>query len=144
MSEIWVVVGDSSRARIFTAERPTASLEEIETLTHPAGRLHEGDLVADKAGRDRSPGSTSHDMGGKTDVKHEQALRFASQLNDTLESARTADRFSKLYIIAAPAFLGILRKQMSAALQKLVAEEIPKELTLQNPADIRKYLPEYL
>lgn len=144
MSKTWVVVADSSRARIFTAARNATPLEEIETLAHPAARLHKGDLVSDKAGRDHNPGSTSHDMGGKSDAKHEEAVRFANQLCDTLESARTAGRFGKLYIIASPAFLGIVRKQMSAALQKLVADEIPKELTRQTPADIRKQLPEYL
>ncbi|HHH38840.1 MAG TPA: host attachment protein [Sedimenticola sp.] len=144
MSDIWVVVADSGRARIFTAEKPASPLQEVETLAHPEARLHEGDLVADKAGRDRNPGSTTHDMGGKFDAKHEELVRFAIQLSDDLEAARVAGRIAKLYIIAAPAFLGELRKRISPALQKLVADEISKDLTLQTPEEIRKQLPQYL
>ncbi len=35
MSVAWVVVADSSQARIFSAEKSTSSLEEIHTLNHP-------------------------------------------------------------------------------------------------------------
>ena len=37
MSNIWVVVADSSRARIFSAEKPASQLVEIETLAHHPG-----------------------------------------------------------------------------------------------------------
>ena len=52
MSNICVVVADSSRARVFTADKPAGPLNEIETLNNPEGRLHEGDLVSDRGGRD--------------------------------------------------------------------------------------------
>ncbi|MES9844878.1 MAG: host attachment protein, partial [Candidatus Sedimenticola sp. 6PFRAG5] len=51
MSAAWIVVADTSRARIFSADKPASSLVEIQTLAHPESRLHEGDLVSDKAGR---------------------------------------------------------------------------------------------
>ena len=52
MSNICVVVADSGRARVFTADSPAGPLNEIETLNNPEGRLHEGDLVSDRGGRD--------------------------------------------------------------------------------------------
>jgi len=144
MSSIWVVVADASRARIFSAEKPNSALEEVQTLTHPASRLHEGDLVAERQGRERNPGVGGHEGGHEQEAKEEEANRFASEVNDALEAGRVANKFYKLYVIAAPSFLGLLRKLQSAPLKKLLAEEVSKNLTTQSPADIRKNLPDYL
>jgi protein required for attachment to host cells len=144
MSSIWVVVADASRARIFSAEKPNSALEEVQTLTHPASRLHEGDLVAERQGRERNPGGGGHEGGHEQEAKEEEANRFAIEVNDVLEAARNANRFYKLYVVAAPSFLGLLRKQQSAPLKRLLAEEVSKNLSTLSPADIRKSLPEYL
>ena len=144
MSAAWVVVADTSRARIFSAEKPTGSLVEIQTLAHPEARLHQGDLVSDRPGRDKSSGARSHDMGHETDAKEEEALRFASYVCETLECGRTNGRFNKLYVIAAPAFLGILRKHQSSSLQKLITNEVSKNLASHDVADIRRCLPDFL
>lgn len=144
MSAIWVVVADSSRARIFSADKPASPLVEIETLAHPQARLHESDLVSDRPGRDRNPGSMSHDMGNESDAKNEESIRFAIQLNETLDSGRNRGKFAKLYVIAAPEFLGTLRKHRSSPLAKLVAAEVPKNLAAHKPVDIRKNLPHHL
>ena len=65
-------------------------------------------------------------------------------LCDDLEAARNQGRFGKLYIIASPALLGLLRKQFSAPLRQLVAGELDKNLTTQTPEAIRKHLPDFL
>ena len=63
---------------------------------------------------------------------------------EDLESARTAGEFNKLYVVAAPTFLGLLRKHQSSALRQLVAGEVDKNLSTKDPAAIRKQLPDYL
>lgn len=144
MNKAWVVVADSSRARIFAAEKPSSSLVEIQTLTHPESRLHQGDLVSDRPGRDRNSGTGSHDMGHESDAKAGQLQRFAAQVCETMENARVKGEFEKLYVVAAPSFLGLLRKQQNCSLKKAVTAEISKNLSTKSPEDIRKNLPEYL
>ncbi len=145
MSKIWVVAADQSRARIFSAETAIAPLEEIEALAHPAGRLHEGDLVSDKQGREHNAaGVGSHDMGHDSSARDGEADRFAAQVCDALEQARNRNRFEKLYVVAAPAFLGMLRKHQSAPLKKLIGKEVSKNLTTHDPEEIRKALPDFL
>jgi protein required for attachment to host cells len=145
MATAWVVVADATRARILSAEKPASELKELQTLTHPAARLHEGDLTSDRPGRDRN-GSTSgsHDVGHTTDAKQEEAIRFAGKVTEAVESGRASGKFKKLYIIAAPTFLGLLRKHYSSATRQLIAEEIDKNVTTNDLAKIRKQLPEYL
>lgn len=144
MGSIWIVVADSSRARIFAAENGQSAMVEIQTLAHPEARLHEGDLVSDKAGRERDSGATSHDMGGESGAKQEGTIRFTSEVCQVLESGRTRGQFNMLYVITAPGFLGALRKQQSSSLQKLVSAEISKNLATHDISEIRKHLQEHL
>ena len=144
MGSIWIVVADSSRARIFTAETGRSPMVEAQTMAHPAARLHEGDMVSDRAGREWDGSATSHEMNGDMGAKQEEEVRFANEVCHVLESGRTDGQFDKLYIIAAPRFLGTLRKQLSNSLQKLVSAEIPKNLAEHDISDIRIHLPESL
>jgi protein required for attachment to host cells len=140
----WILVADASRARIFAADKALSPLNEIRTLTFPEARLHEGDLVTDKGGRDRNPGIGAHGLNEDGDHKHDNAERFAAQVCHELESARNAGEFRKLYVVAAPGFLGMLRHHQSSGLRNLIAGEVDKNLSTQEPAAIRKCLPDYL
>jgi protein required for attachment to host cells len=140
----WILVADASRARIFAAEKALSPLEEIRALTSPEGRLHEGDLVSDKGGRDRNPGVGAHGFNVEDEHKQDNAERFAAQVCQELESARNAGEFRKLYVVAAPGFLGMLRRHQSSPLRQMVAGEVDKNLSTQDPASIRKCLPDYL
>ena len=144
MMTTWVLVADAYRARLFGAERPASPLSELRDLASPEARLHERDLVSDKGGRDTNRMSGGHGLGDNRSHKQDIADRFAQQVCELLESARVAGELSKLYVIAAPAFLGLLRKHQSPSLRQLVAAEIDKSLASQEPASIRKHLPEYL
>jgi protein required for attachment to host cells len=144
MSKIWVVVADASRARIFTAEKPVDPLTEIETLSNPEARLHEGDLVSDRGGRISSGEGARHGYGAGNAAKDEVVGRFAAEVCRHLEKGRTSRSFDKLYVVAAPQFLGLMRKHQSDALRGLVSGEIASDLTTQPPDRIRAQLPDYL
>ena len=144
MSKTWVVVADNSRARIFSADTPASQLCETETLTHPEARLHQGDLISDRPGRDRNSGLGTHNMGHETDAKEESAIRFATEVCQRLEQARVNAQFNKLYIIAAPSFLGLIRKHQTPALKKTIAGEVSKNMAMKDATEIKKSLPEYL
>ena len=144
MSQIWVAVADSSRARIFEAETPASSLKEIQTFAHPEARLHEGDLTTDRSGRDTNSSAGSHGFGTENQAKEEEAQRFASMVCSNLETACKQGNFKKLYIIAAPAFLGLMRKHRSNQVKNLLVDELPKNLATKDPETIRSHLPAYL
>jgi protein required for attachment to host cells len=142
MSKIWVVAADSSRARFFTADKPAGGLNEVETLSNPEGRLHEGDLVSDRGGRGINGAPHSYNNGGQ--AKDEAANRFAAEVCGHLERGRNSQAISKLYVMAPPHFLGLLRKHQSGALRGLITNEVATDLTTQPPERIRAQLPEYL
>lgn len=141
MKKIWVVVADRARGRIFLATTPKGPLTEIEDLVHPEARAHERDLTTDRPGR----GPGSHRAMGTANKAHEhEATNFARELSARLEAGRVNSDFAKLVLVAAPDFLGLLRKCLNPNLEKLVAREITKNLTQLVAQEIRAHLPEYL
>ena len=144
MSNIWVVVADACRARIFTADKPAGAIDEIETLSNPEVRLHEGDLVTDRGGRRGNGNGQRHGYGSANEAKDESANRFAAEVCKHLEKGRNRRAFGKLYVMAAPSFLGMLRKHQSDALRGLIKEEVATDVTTQGADRIRARLPEYL
>ena len=83
-------------------------------------------------------------MGGEPTAREEGTVRFACELCDTLESARSRGEFDKLYLIAAPAFLGTIRKHQTAAVQRITGGEVAKNIAIQDLQAIRQHLPERL
>jgi protein required for attachment to host cells len=143
MSSTWVVTADSSRARFFTVENRRGPLREIEVLVHPEGRLHEQDLTTDFPGRAfDSGGEGRHAMGQSVSPKEHEIIAFAKQIADYLEKARVEGKCDKLFLMAPPRVLGLLRQNLSETTAALVAQEIGKNLVQQSTEDIRGYLPE--
>ncbi|MBI1422747.1 MAG: host attachment protein [Gammaproteobacteria bacterium] len=146
MAYTWVVVADSTRARIFSAESSSAGLSELETLAHPEGRMHDRDITSDLPGRsfDSNKAGGRHAMEPSTDPKQELAIEFARTIARHVDAARVKNDFEQLVIVAAPTFLGLLREQLSNTCRKLVAFELNKNLVQQPAEEIRSHLPKLI
>lgn len=144
MKSTWIVVADACRARFFSTDRPAGPMFEIETLSNPRARLHEGDLVTDRGGRDSGANGARHGLGTPNTAKSESTQRFAGEVCAVLEDGRRRNAFDRLYVLSAPTFLGMLRQHQSNGLRSLVAREIAKDVTTQTPEQIRAQLPEFL
>jgi len=145
MKQTLIVVADGTRARIFTAESAHSPLIEIETMAHPEGRLHDRDMTSDLPGKDSGVGGAGgHAYQAKTDPKKHELDEFAKRVADYLDDANNANKLSHLLIVAEPSFLGVLRAHFSTQVSEKVVFELDKNLTHQNPEDIRKHLPKFL
>ncbi len=144
MKLTWILVADSTRARIFTADTPSSPLEEIEDFSHMEGRLHDREMTSDLPGRIKSAGGGGHAFEQPTDPKQHEADNFAHRVAQYLEDAHNANRFEQLLIVAAPTFLGLLRNNLPEQIKKLVCFELDKDITMQSVADIRQHLPQFL
>ena len=139
---IWVLAADSARARFFAADTAQGPLKEVADLVHPEARMHERDMASDGPGSAYdSVGQGRHSVGNAVEPKEEEAIRFAKEVCTRLDSARVAGDFDKLYVVAAPRFLGMLRDGLSEPTRKLVAAEIDKNLAAHKPDEIRSHLP---
>lgn len=142
MKTVWILVADSSRARIFTAENSVSELVEIETLAHPEGRLHEQELDSDLPGKaNGTQGAGGHVYTDEVSPKEQEEVNFAKSVAGHLCDELNQNKFEKLFVVAAPSFLGELRNSFSTRLSKHVAYTLDKNVVAMTPQEIRAYLP---
>jgi len=136
-----VVVAESSRARIFESDNPNIPLKEIRDMIHPESRAHTQELTSDLPGRsfDRH-GQGRHAMEATVDVKEQESILFAEQLADFINSECTERKADRLYIAAAPHFLGLLRKRLAQETKRHIVRQIDKNLVTMDEGEIRKHL----
>ncbi len=139
MRKTWVVAAESSRARIFQAESRVKPMQELDGLVNPKARARVLDINADNAGLvyDRM-GQGRHQMENEVDPKKHEAEMFAREIAEHLDKARATGQFEALILIAAPEFLGLLRKYMSPASLKLVTRAVSKNLVRADQETIHK------
>ena len=127
----WVVVADEGLARIL--ERPTAGgdLVQIDQLTDAAARADAADLRRDAHGQ---RGGGDPRMGGNItasageDELHREAEGFARRVASHLAEALQKRRYDELHVVAAPRFLGLLRKALDQQVSERVVGEQNKDL----------------
>jgi len=131
MADTWVVVADSSRARIFV-QRGRA-LEEIADRVNPEGRLKAGDLDADRGGRSFDiAGEGRHAMEREHDAKRTKIIEFAKAIADEVDAQRRRGDVDAVVLVAPPQFLGHLRDALGEQTARIVRRTIDKNLVEQD------------
>lgn len=149
MATTWIVAADSSRARVLQVADREKRLLEIHDLMNPEGRMHDRDLQTDGEPRfsghggvgkpgTASTGGPASDREAQGAVEHSVQV-FAKEVGRYLGQARHEHRYDELVIIAPPKFLGTLRKELDKEVQKLVVEELPKDLAWLNARELERY-----
>jgi protein required for attachment to host cells len=136
MPTTWIVAADASRARILQVADQERLLE-IEDLVNPEGRLQDRELTTDANPRLHGPGGMSA-REEPSAVEHSVEM-FSKRIGNYLEKARTDHRYDKLYLVAPPKFLGLIRKQLGKEVEKLVTEDLSKDLSWFNAREIERY-----
>jgi protein required for attachment to host cells len=141
MLKTWVVVADSSRARFFVLDSMAEPLQEIDDMIHAEGRLLAKDELSDRQGGIAGGhGQGDHTFEQPTDVKHQDAIRFAQQIGEKLEHGRVGGAYESLMLVAPPAFLGVLRQNLNDHVLKLVGKSLDKNLVAFDEAAIREHI----
>jgi len=124
----WIIAADSSRARVLqVADREHKLLEVADLQTDSEPRFN---------GRTGGPSSDRETTGA---VEHSVEV-FAREIGQYLEKARNQHRFDRLHLVAPPKFLGALRKELGKEVEKLVAQEVPKDLSWFSTRELERYL----
>jgi protein required for attachment to host cells len=150
MANTWIVAADASRARILQVAGREEQLTEIEDMLNPDGRLDDREIISDAHPRFSGhggmgrPGARSTSGPGsdreETSAQEHATELFAKRVGDYLDKARNQRRYDRLYLVAPPKFLGLLRKELGKEVAKLVADELPKDLSWFNARDLERYL----
>jgi len=137
MANTWIVAADSSRARVLQVAG-RERLVELEDMINPGGRMDDRELTTDANPRFRGSSGPASDREETSAHEHETDL-FAKRIGDYLDKARTQHRYDELVVVAPPKFLGLLRKKLGKEVEKLVVDEVPKDLSWFNARELERY-----
>lgn len=125
----WILLADRSRALILHALPDNLGpYPTLASFVHPEGRLQSQERNSDTGGRVSLPGGIRSTVEPHEDRWHVEARRFAKELGESLQQARQQGRFDRLFIVAPPAFLGVLRESLPVTVQKAITADLTEEL----------------
>lgn len=143
--QTWILVADSSHARIYLNDGVGKGLESVADGTFDEPVLPTRDINADKPGVSfSSKGEGRRSMQPATDPNRQAKLAFAKRLTVFLEQAYNSQKFDRLIVVAPPGMLGDLRSAMSARIAGLVYGELNKDLTHINEQELPGHLTDLL
>lgn len=137
-----IVVADSRQANFFDAGKPGGPLAQRGSLHSEIAGMKDRDLETDREGR-RLGGISGHHHGvdGERSTARHELTNFAREVARNIEAARLAHEFDKLVIVAGPRMLGLLREELPQSCRDVLAAEVAKDLSAQDPANISGAVP---
>jgi protein required for attachment to host cells len=113
------LVANASRAHLFRVEIATGKWTPLETLDHPAGRMHDRDLWEGAPDPEKDP-------HGRHKV---EAERFAKHVAGELGRRHDQRVFRRLVVVAPAEFMGMLRPELPKRVAESVIEERTQDLS---------------
>jgi protein required for attachment to host cells len=141
----WVVVADQAEAMVYSRKGRRGPLETLFSLQNSVAGEKVADLISDRGGRSfDSHGQGRHTMAReKSGPKRHASEAFAKQIAERLKRARQEGSYRELTLIAAPRFLGDLKKAIAREGGVEPTLTIDKEMVGQDAKAIEKLLDSY-
>ena len=140
MSTTWILVANASTARVYANHGPKKGLQLIKELTHPESREKASNLVSDRPGHNPGAGDGHGSFVPSASPKHNEAERFAHQLAHEMDNGRTSNSYKRAILVAAPAFMGLLKGCFNSHVIKLVSEDVEKDYTKASEKELTGHL----
>jgi protein required for attachment to host cells len=134
----WIVVADGEKALFLTNEGdekyPNLKVFREEEQDNPPNR----EQAAGRPGRFNDGPNVHRSSVDDTDWHELAKENFARQIADILYRQAHRQRFSQIILVAAPAVLGEVRKELHKEVADRVIAEIDKDLTNHPVHEIEK------
>lgn len=140
MSTTWILVANASTARLYANHGVKKGMQLVKEMFHPESREKGSNLVADRPGHNPGAGNGHGSFVPATDPKQNEAERFAQELSRELDQGRTANGYQRAILVAAPAFMGLLKGCLNNQVTKLVSESVEKDYTKATEKELAGYL----
>ncbi|MFO8025493.1 host attachment protein [Thiohalophilus sp.] len=144
MNNTWVLVASASEARLFNLVK--SDLERLKSFSHEQSRMKGEDLASDRPGAYQSDvNREGHGSYAEpTEPKEYEKDRFARELAEMLNHARSENQFNNLVIVSSPHFHGLVNKHLDEESSQKVSHHIEKDYTRVEDSDMLDTLLPYL
>lgn len=140
MSTTWILVSNASKGRLFRNTGPSKGLELVREFAHPQSREKNANLVSDRPGHNPGAGNGHGSFVPAMLPKEHEADVFALELARELDTGRINNLYSRLVLVASPAFMGQIKQHLSDAVQRLVSDSLEKDYTQSSEKELGKHL----
>jgi protein required for attachment to host cells len=129
VNNIWVLVCDAAKARIFEIRDGDPTWHVVELVLHEGSRSKASELVGGPSGTRSSEGRSVHHnaLAPASSPKEVEKDGFAHTLATTLDQAMRSARFRKWVLVAPPHFLGVMRGELTSELEKHLLTTVNKD-----------------
>jgi protein required for attachment to host cells len=137
----WIVVANEADCVIYFFPS-VDELCQVTMMHNEAGRQKTAELVSDRDGRSfDSQGQGRHTMGREEHGPRQEAAEgFARDIVARINQAFDQGEIESFVLIAAPRFLGVLRKSIDARGRAQPKREIDKDIVAQGLAGVTRLL----
>jgi protein required for attachment to host cells len=129
MNNVWVLVCDAAKARVFEIRDGDPTWHAVELVLHEGSRSKASELVGGPSGTRSSEGRSVHHnaLAPASSPKEVEKDGFAHTLATTLDQAMRSARFRKWVLVAPPHFLGLMRGELTSELEKHLLTTVNKD-----------------
>jgi len=138
-----LVVANGAEATFFRYTDEGSALEKVWGLGNSFAHIQDQDIVTDRPGVMSGGGSNIHGkdaMGVENSASDKAKEDFIKEVADKIESARKQNKLESVDIIAEPKTMGILRKNFSSSLSKLIDRSVSKDGSAKSTEDLLKMI----
>lgn len=137
-----IVAADTTTAKFYTTSslKLTKPFILIKELNHPEGFKKNQELTSDKSGHYQTDHASRGSYEKEHSIKQIENDRFAKKIAEFLEKLRNSNQIHQLVVVAAPHFLGRLKKHFSLPVLQLIAIEVHKDYLHLTDAELQKKL----
>ena len=138
---LWIVLADSSRARILTRGATDTEFDVVSAFEAAEAHAESHDLRSERPGRGRESANPAHHaIEPRLDPHEASSMEFLGTVAAYLNENARGDEVGGLLLFAPPRALGHLRKMLSDPVAKKIRLESPKDLTRIPTADLAQHL----
>jgi protein required for attachment to host cells len=129
VKNVWVLVCDAAKARVFEIRDGDPTWHAVELVLHEGSRSKASELVGSPSGRRSPQGRSVHHnaLAPASSPKEVQKDGFAHTLATTLDQAMRSARFRRWVLVAPPHFLGLIKKELTSELEKHLLATVDKD-----------------
>ena len=139
----WILVADSSRARIFAASQRGKPWTLVANFEHPETRERTAEYSPTERGSQKQAfGYGRPAMEPKTEPRRVEKGHFAEELASRLDKGLKQGEYGALVLVASPQFLGDLKGKLDKQVAKCVTGTIDKDYTQLNERELAERLEE--
>lgn len=125
MIKNWVLIANTSKAKIFEITKNNQHLKLIIKLENPKAKMKNTELECDRPGVTRGPSGRTALRAKKGTHDHEMEV-FSKQILDEINKGKNENQFDRIIMIIEPRFEAHLKNHLKDHVKKCIFHTIPK------------------